>query len=420
MRLPAKIEHSSKAHCSRYFFLELPHGRTRLSFSPPYPYTTPPPPRPLWPAISKLLVEIYTHKWLFLLLGTLVMVAFFWRVRYLPAMTLTDLGLVAIAIVAFSALMIVLLVVYALLPVALLREWHAAGAITDKLSPRNSNGPWVAPTGLSLVLLLVGGVIALIFLWAALFTETGEQNLWALPLLLLLGALLSFAPILLKRDASTPVSRIAWSLRLVAFSTGLYLFFFPFLTLVVFGTHSAAENLTTAELVCIYLALPLLHFLFLSLRALPMQQRLIAASITIIYLLSMAGTMFEALDRAAATFQLGLRPHQNVVVSSEGCRIAKAASVIASCSTVQGSGKELYEIHDVFVLNRLGSHMVIAESGWTPKKPSRSVPIPASDVVTWYATPPSATPLAEYAPRSSTPPPKIAPKEKLPKKMHGG
>ncbi|WP_329810029.1 hypothetical protein [Stenotrophomonas sp. SMYL8] len=391
-----------------------------MSFSPPYPYTTPPPPRPLWPTISKLLVEIYTHKWLFLLLGTLVMVAFFWRVRYLPAMTLTDLGLVAVAIIAFSVLMIGLLVVYALLPVALLREWQAIGAITDKLSLRSSDGSWVAPTILSMGLFMVGGAVALALLATAVLTEFGEANSWALALLMLFGVASMFAPTLLHHYAIKPSGRIAWSFRLVTFSTGLYLFFFPFLTLVVLGTHSAAEKLTTAELVVGYLSFPLVHFLFLSFRALPLRQRLIAASITITYLLLVAGTAFEALDRAAAVFQLGLRPHQNVVVSSEGCRVARAAAVIDSCSTLEGPGKVLYEIHDVFVLNRLGSHMVIAEPSWTPKRPSRSVPIPIGDVVTWYTTPPSATPLAEYAPRSSTSPPKIKPKRKLPKEFPGG
>lgn len=32
MRLPAKIEHSSKAPCGRYFFLELPPWKNQIVF----------------------------------------------------------------------------------------------------------------------------------------------------------------------------------------------------------------------------------------------------------------------------------------------------------------------------------------------------------------------------------------------------
>ncbi|MEG0185600.1 MAG: hypothetical protein RR704_19340, partial [Stenotrophomonas sp.] len=122
-----------------------------------------------------------------------------------------------------------------------------------------------------------------------------------------------------------------------------------------------------------------------------------------------AGTLFESLDRAASTFQLGMLPHQSVVVSSEGCRMVRASGVSANCRRIDGPGKDMYEIRDVFLLNRLGSHTVIAEPGWTPKTRTRSIPLPSSEVFTWYVTPetpaPAPPPAAPPAPASVTPPP---------------
>ncbi|MEG0186055.1 MAG: hypothetical protein RR704_21655, partial [Stenotrophomonas sp.] len=62
------------------------------------PDTLPPPSGSPWPAVSNVLTNLYAHKALFALAGTLAMVVFFWRIRYLPSLTGTDIGLVAAAI----------------------------------------------------------------------------------------------------------------------------------------------------------------------------------------------------------------------------------------------------------------------------------------------------------------------------------
>lgn len=384
----------------------------------PYPYTNQAPDRSLWPAFSKVLAELYAHKWLFPLVGTCAVVIFFWRIRYIPSLTLTDIGLVAIAIVMFSLLMIVVVAVALMLPAAVLIEWQRSGFITDRNSARTSTTQWMAPIGLSLGLLILGEGLALGVMYLWMFTPLGDSYPVLFVGTTLIGAAGTFFPMGMKFKSIDDSSgsrglkgrKIGWAARLLALSASLYLLTLPIFALVLFGTHTAAARMSGWEVIAVSLALPVLHFTILSLRALPVRSRLVALGVLLLYFLLFAGTVFESLDRAASTFQLGFLADQSVVVSSEGCRLAQASAVVSDCRKLPGPGKPLYEIRNVQLLNRLGSHTVIAEPGWTPRARGRSVPLPSTEVLTWYATPPikvMETPVRQPAattPATLTPP----------------
>lgn len=382
----------------------------------PRPETLSPPSGSPWPAVSKVLTDIYAHKALFALAGTLAMVVFFWRIHYLPSLALTDIALVAAAIVFFSVVMVIVVILTLMLPAAVLVEWQKSGFITDRSSVRTSQTQWLASAGLSMSMAMLGAALATGWMYVWLFTPFGDAAPIVFAAPILIGAVGAFAPMGMKRKPiDEPVGsvlrrkKIWWALRLTLLSACLYLFTLPLIAVVVFGIHSSAATMSGWEVLLVSLGLPLLHLVILSMRTLPPWSRVIALALVIGQILLFAGTLFESLDRAASTFQLGMLPHQSVVVSSEGCRMVRASGVSTNCRRIDGPGKELYEIRDVFVLNRLGSHTVIAEPGWTPKKRTRSIPVPSSEVFTWYTTPetpaPAPPPAAPPAPAAVTPPP---------------
>ena len=384
----------------------------------PRPDTLSPPSGSPWPAASKILTDLYAHKGLFALAGTLAMVVFFWRIHYLPSLALTDIALVAAAIVFFSVVMVIVVVLTLMLPAAVLIEWQKSGFITDRSSVRTSETHWLPPAGLSMSMAMLGAGLATGWMYVWFFTPLGDAAPILFAGVMLVGAAGAFAPMGMKlKPIDEPVNsvvrkrKIWWALRLTVLSACLYLFTLPLIALVVFGTHSAAATMNGWEVLLVSLGLPLLHLIILSIRTLPLWIRMVALALVITPILLIAGTPFESLDRAASTFQLGMLRDQSVVVSSEGCRMVRASGVSGNCRRIDGPGKELYEIRDVFVLNRLGSHTVIAEPGWTPKTRTRSIPLPSSEVFTWYKTPetprapPPSLPPEPRAPASVTPPP---------------
>jgi len=388
----------------------------------PRPDSLSPPSGSPWPAVSKVLTDLYAHKALFALAGTLAMVVFFWRIHYLPSLALTDIALVAAAIVFFSVVMVIVVILTLMLPAAVLVEWQKSGFITDRSSVRASQTQWLASAGLSMVMAMLGAGLATGWMYVWLFTPLGDAAPIVFAVAILIGAAGAFAPMGMKlKPIDEPVGsvlrkkKIWWALRLTALSACLYLFTLPLIALVVFGTHSAAAKMSGWEVLLVSLGLPLFHLFILGIRTLPLWSRVVALALVVAQILLFAGTLFESLDRAASTFQLGMLPHQSMVVSSEGCRMVRASGVSGNCRRIDGPGKELYEIRDVFMLNRLGSHTVIAEPGWTPKTRARSIPLPSSEVFTWYTTPepPHAPPLSlppqPPAPASLTPPPPIKP-----------
>ncbi|REN18842.1 hypothetical protein DSI35_01295, partial [Mycobacterium tuberculosis] len=56
------------------------------------------------------LKTIADNKWVFGLFGTVCVLIYFWRIRYLPQLNIVDIGLVAGAILMFSLLGIVVFV----------------------------------------------------------------------------------------------------------------------------------------------------------------------------------------------------------------------------------------------------------------------------------------------------------------------
>ncbi|MBA0398560.1 MULTISPECIES: hypothetical protein [Stenotrophomonas maltophilia group] len=377
--------------------------------------TQPAPHSPLWTVISGILAEVNTHKWAFGFLGTLVMVVFFWRIRYLPSLTLTDIGLVAFAIVVFSTLMIAVVLTTGLLPAMVLVEWEAAGVITDGATTRPLGPGWVAPAFGSRCAYLLGTGTALYLLWRGLYTAQNDPyQLWILGMLLagVLGSLLVIGtrPAAATTATVTTSRKFFWYARLFVLSTGLYLFAYALIAVVMFGTHSAAASMKGESIFAVAVGIPCVHLFILSMRKLPFRTRAVITGVLVVFLLGLAGTIFEALDRAAKVFQLGLLPGQSVVVTAEGCRMAKASGVVSTCRELEGPGKPLREIENVLLLNRLGSQVVIAEPGWTVLSPKRTVPLPSSEVFTWYAAHersarPSPPPQAEKAVVPPSPPP---------------
>ncbi|BBO51827.1 hypothetical protein KMM349_21580 [Stenotrophomonas maltophilia] len=346
----------------------------------------------LWSRAAAALDVINAHRWAFAVAGTFAMVIFFWRIRYLPSLSLTDIGLVAFAIVVFSFIMMLVFVLVLLIPAILLVEWHRLGLIFGKNSVGKADTRERTLTIYSLAWLILGALIAECLLYVALISEFGTAHDSVFPIIMGLGTTAAFVPMIWTSTPDVAARRISnaapwcdfWSLRLVLLSAGLYLFSMPLVALVVLGTHEAAASLADWQFGFMLLVLPILHFAFFSVWSLPTRHKLVALGAIIIYVLLFAGTLFEALDRAASTFQLGLLKHQSVVVSSEGCRIAKSSRIVRACRKLDGTGATLYEIRDVQILNRLGSHVVIAHNQWKPTHPTGSVPIPSADVRSWF------------------------------------
>ena len=350
----------------------------------------------LWSRAASVLGVIIAHRWAFAAAGTLAMVVFFWRIRFLPSITLTDIGLVAIAIVVFSILLMLVFLATLLIPAALLVEWHQRGMIFSASGPRRPGSRERHLALNSILSLLVGAAVALLLLYASLATAFGKSHDHAFLILVGLGAIAALGPVLRKTTPSATAERIAntrpwrglWPLSLAFASTALYLLYMPIFVLVVIGTHEAATALTDWQFGLMLLLLPPLHYLFFLVLSSPARHKSIAALAIIFYVVMFAGTLTEALDRAANIFQLGLLKHHSVVVSSEGCRITKSSRVVRACHKLEGSGEALYEIRDVQILTRLGSHAVIARNQWTPAQRTGSVPIPSAHVRSWFPTAP--------------------------------
>ncbi len=115
------------------------------------------------------------------------MVIFFWRIRYLPSLSLTDIGLVAFAIVVFSFIMMLVFVLVLLIPAILLVEWHRLGLIFGKNSVGKADTRERTLTIYSLAWLILGALIAECLLYVALISEFGTAHDSVFPIIMGLG-----------------------------------------------------------------------------------------------------------------------------------------------------------------------------------------------------------------------------------------
>jgi hypothetical protein len=356
---------------------------------------------------------------MFALLGTFSVVTMFWRMRFLPALNISDIGLVACAIVFFSTLMVVIVVTVVFLPFFSIQPWLKA-LPPGQSSRKEASGSTARPGFRAEAIIAAGGALAVVLVWLAFFIWSTDKPVFIL-ILVGIGLATFLFTLWAEPDlAGGEQGGAPWygriGIRILA-ATCLYLFFIPVITWVMLGTHEAAIHVNAPQFVCACALVIFVHCLLAATQHYPGRTRAIIAVASAGFLLFVAGTLFEALDRAAMVFRLGMIPKQSVVVGEKECRIARAARVVSVCSKLEGPGDALYELRDIVIVSRLGSQMVLADSKWKPLDPTASVVLPSDKIHAWYTTqdpldPPAAvqTPATDVAPAKEPVPPKPRPK----------
>ncbi len=372
-----------------------------------------------WHALLGMLGQ---WKWLFGALGTFCVIIHFWRAGFLPQLSVIDLGLVAGAIVCFAALIFIYFSLVLLAPglalANLIDEPQHAPASFGTIAWYAFLGWIISATAYYIMAKVLSGMA----LQISLLGYVGTAGLLFLVLMMA-----DQWPWWTRRwRTNGGRSRI----ELFLYIGALYAITIP-ISAVILGA-TAPETISQREdsliaflgiLIVAHLAVVITHRLTVGLRLGLLMGMTLLVTVT-------TGVGFEWIDRATSNFRIGMMANQTVLVTEKGCHIAKAAGVATSCNPISKptSALSLYEIEPVVILTRLGSYVVIGEKGWRFScKTSRSVPLPAADVISWYryeeshqeptadsassAQPPAQATIAA-APPMKAKPPRTRPKAK--------
>ncbi|WP_185753383.1 hypothetical protein [Stenotrophomonas rhizophila] len=326
-----------------------------------------------------LLAMLGQWKWLFGALGTFCVIIHFWRAGFLPQLSVIDLGLVAGAIVCFAALIFIYFSLVLLAPglalANLIDEPQHAPASFGTIARYAFLGWIISATAYYIMAKALSGMA----LQISLLVYVGTAGLLFLVLMMA-----DEWPWWIRRWRTNGArSRIELALYIGA----LYAITIP-ISAVILGA-TAPETLSQSEdspivflgiLIVAHFAVVITHRLTVALRLGLLMGMTLLVTVT-------TGVGFEWIDRATSNFRIGMMANQTVLVTEKGCHIAKAAGVATGCNPIYSptSTPSLYEIKPVMILTRLGSYVVIGEKGWRfSRKTSRSVPLPAADVISWY------------------------------------
>ena len=319
----------------------------------------------------ELLIKVVGQsKWLFALLGSLGVVIHFWRARFLPQLTFSDLGLVAAAIVCFSLLAATYFTFVLFMPALSL-----IGLSRSRDAAQTSS--------IAIIGFLTACVIHLHVIASPDSSRDAAMKAY-------LGvAVLTFMLGVFADDIS--MVRDKWRsnrwrhhLGSYIYCTAMYAIVIP-LSLMTFIVM--VPGLRAADDDTILMFLPMLlaaHISVLATHGMKPHLRMILFATTSGFILLASGALFDSLDRGASTFRIGMLDQQTLVVTEKGRDIFLGTGISANVDPVAGASEKLYRIGPVRILTRLGNHVVIAERGWSFEKPSRSAPIPASQVLTWF------------------------------------
>lgn len=347
------------------------------------------------------------YKWLGVGLGTLTVLAHFLRIRYLPSLSVADVGLLALAILLFAILGLLAIGVICILPGTALIGWATQRAIPRPRGPANrdhikrtsrrgkairiqsstTENKW-KPTGAGLAFLLIYGgfliAFASYYLPSKAFPKGIRDSIWLTIFSLSLLTVFISSPLLDFRSVRYKALKTKWlTIISLILTTSLYLVSIPFFWIVPKMSYSEGANLTSYDITFL-LAIPSIHWFMYVTRGLPSRLRFGAPSAILLYILTVLGIPFYLIDQSLRTYGVGLLENQTVLITQRGCDIAKAAHLKATCTQMGTTGTDLFALGPVLIQTRLGSHMLIADPGWTVDGIVNRVPIPASDVASWF------------------------------------
>lgn len=357
------------------------------------------------------------HSWVSGAVATLLLLAHFARIGYLPALSLADLGLVGTAILSFTAVTAVLFLTVYLLPAACYESWGAARLIPrqelpgrgsryrrlyapqrealqpDSLdapadSKRSRNGTFA----LVLAISYAGFFLAVATLALTMLAPEGIRDglfITFFGISFLLSAVLA-ALSSGKFTRRIRESKVGWRWRLLLLTWLLYSAAIPFALIMLSVLPSADVFKVELRGIIPLLALPLAHFCIYSTSRLPNPVRANALLFVGIYIVVSLGIAFAAMDAAASQLRVGMLKNQTVILTARGCSSLKVADIVKECTEVPGD-TILRSAGPVDILTRVGSHVVISQPGWEFKGGAISAPIKAAEVDTWF---PAARPSA--------------------------
>lgn len=364
------------------------------------------------------------HKWLFVAIGMLTTVIQFWRIGYLPQLTLGDLGLTAVATTLFTSVAICLLLLTVLTPGALFIAWTRAGLLPHAPSVRLRRHPLrsSAPKGAAprarqglatrallpvLLYTYLAATIAALAWWAILFIFS--KNHWdswtTFPLLCSLVGTFFGVSIEPARDGQTRRRRQRCRrLKFFLLSLSLYsLGAFP-VFMVYFALNNGLSEEDGSWRLLLVALVPALHFCIYAVQRHALYIKAMFLGAMCLYIVIFTGIFFDASDMAAAKFRLGMMKNQVVLVTPLGCETARLSGVVTSCGITTGSAGSLACLENVQILTRVGAHIVVAGPKWKSGEPTASVAIPVSEVRAWYRVPP-LDPYDDLAAGTATPNP---------------
>ncbi len=357
---------------------------------------------------------IEDHKWILLAVGMLTTILQFWRISYLPQLTLSELGLVAVATTLFTSIAICLLLFLILAPGALFIAWTAAGILpkapSDRLKrqprrekaqpcatcgqsqkPKQGRGAMVGKVFLPVLMhAYIAAGVAVLAWWVVLWLLPDAYRATGIYSLLLLSFLGTFVGVSVNpaRDGRTRQrrQRNRW-IKFLALSFSLYGLFAPLVFTMYFVLKNGPSGGEDTWLLLPAALIPALHSFLYAIQRHSIYIKVIVLGAMCLYIVMFTGVLSNASDMAAAKFRLGMMKHQVVLVTPLGCETARLSGVVNACGTTTGPAGTLACLEDVQILTRIGAHFVVAGAQWTPSEPTASVAIPASEVRAWYRSP---------------------------------
>lgn len=345
------------------------------------------------------------YKWLGVGIGTLTVLSHFLRIRYLPSLSVTDVGLLALAILLFAILGLLAIGAICILPGTALIGWSTQRLIPRPRGPanrRDTNTPGrkdaprsknsnsqkkIKPTGAGLALIMIYGGFAIAFLayygpykW---LPQSIRDTIWLI--IFIASTLTVFASSVLFDIRSVRYKALKAKQKKtisIVLTTSLYLASIPFFWLIPKVIYTGQTTLTHNDIIFLF-SIPAIHWFMYITRGLPSLLRLGAPLAILLYIVSVIGIPFYLIDESLRTYGVGLLENQTVLVTRRGCDIAKAASLAAKCEKASTHGTDLFALGPVTIQTRLGSHILIADPGWTTNGKLNRVPVPATDVASW-------------------------------------
>lgn len=365
--------------------------------------------------IEAAFANLSKFKWMVGGLGVLSVLIHFWRIRFLPQLTISDLGLIAAAIVLFSGFAGIVLLCAFFIPGLSLQAWSqqrllprppisrgrftpsgAAHAGTGKHDlakrARAANVPSRAARlyRKAFVLALLCTYLGFGLAWGAYFLlshlegnafEYGVVALYLLALAVFSAGLAAGVP----RTSVNLMNRrrLKWQ-KYTALATSMYLLSLP-LTSIPSGLLHTLNRASSAGAALPLLILPFVHVLVYATHRTAREIRATVIGLFAALMIIWSGLIFDSNDMGAAHFRLGMLKNQSVIVDTEGCKLVRAARIAGvSCDLSSQHAEGLYVIENVFLLTRIGSHVLISASDWSTAARKPSLPIPTKNTISWF------------------------------------